>query len=84
MAAAAQIFAYEIRRTSRDAAGLRIEETPRDLATAEATRCRLLTLDERLDHAATSIGLGREQRIGLGLAVVSQALVRRKALAQGV
>lgn len=30
------------------------------LATAEATRCRLLTLDERLDQAATSMGLGRE------------------------
>lgn len=36
VAAAAQIFAYEILRTLRDAAGLRIEETPRDLATAEA------------------------------------------------
>jgi predicted nucleic acid-binding protein len=30
------------------------------LAAAEATRCRLLTLDGRLDHAATSMGLGRE------------------------
>lgn len=36
VASAAQIFAYEIRRAMREAAGLRIEETPRDLATAEA------------------------------------------------
>lgn len=31
------------------------------LAAAEATDCRLLTLDDRLDHAATSMGLGREE-----------------------
>jgi len=36
VASAAQIFAYEIRRTLRESAGLRIEETQRDLATAEA------------------------------------------------
>ena len=31
------------------------------LAAAEATGCRLLTLDDRLDRAATSMGLGREE-----------------------
>jgi predicted nucleic acid-binding protein len=31
------------------------------LAAAEATGCRLLTLDARLDRAAISMGLGREQ-----------------------
>jgi tRNA (cytidine32/uridine32-2'-O)-methyltransferase len=36
VAAAAQIFAYEILRTSRGSAGQHIRETPRDLATAEA------------------------------------------------
>lgn len=36
VASAAQIFAYEIRRSMREAAGLRIEDTPRDPATAEA------------------------------------------------
>ena len=36
VAAAAQIFAYEIRRTRREAEGLKFEDTPRDLATAEA------------------------------------------------
>lgn len=36
VASAAQIFSYEIRRALRAAADLRIEVTPRDLATAEA------------------------------------------------
>jgi tRNA (cytidine32/uridine32-2'-O)-methyltransferase len=36
VASAAQIFSYEIRRALREAAGLRIEATQRDLATAEA------------------------------------------------
>lgn len=36
VAAAAQIFAYEIRCSLREGAGLRIDEAPRDLATAEA------------------------------------------------
>jgi tRNA (cytidine32/uridine32-2'-O)-methyltransferase len=36
VAAAAQIFAYEIRRTLREADGLRTVTRPRDLATAEA------------------------------------------------
>ena len=36
VASAAQIFTYEIRRAMREAVGSRIEETPRDLATAEA------------------------------------------------
>ena len=31
------------------------------LAVAEATGCRLLTLDARLDRAATAMGLGREE-----------------------
>ena len=31
------------------------------LAAAEATDCRLLTLDARLDGAATTMGLGREE-----------------------
>jgi predicted nucleic acid-binding protein len=31
------------------------------LAVAEATACRLLTLDARLDRAATAMGLGREE-----------------------
>ncbi|MFZ0790011.1 MAG: hypothetical protein WAM94_10360, partial [Chromatiaceae bacterium] len=58
VAAAAQVFAYEIRRVWREGAGEQLSDPPRDLATAEA----LEALHDHLARTLVDIGYAHPEQ----------------------